>query len=138
MLQQYKKDQGRLVRMGAFWLCALLLLFAATSFHTFLLGWDSMRSGSVAPIIGVPLNGAFLICSLLFLAGIYFVFRWQQQPKAAELLIETEAELRRVSWPTLQEVVDSSIVVIVCVLIIMGFLAFSDWFFARLVGVILA
>lgn len=137
MLQQYKKDQGRLVRMAAFWLCVLLALFAATTLHGFLMQWDSLSSGAQAPIVGVKLNAAFAICTLLFLAGVYFLFRWQQAPKTADVLIETEAELRRVSWPTLQEVTDSSIVVVVTVLILMGFLAFADWFFARLVGVIL-
>jgi preprotein translocase SecE subunit len=50
-----------------------------------------------------------------------------ETPKRADLLIETEHELRKVSWPTLDEAVDGSIVVVVVVLFLMGFMAVADY-----------
>ena len=49
----------------------------------------------------------------------------------ADLLIETESELRKVTWPTVPEAVRSSIVVIACVLFLMAFLAGADWLLGR-------
>jgi preprotein translocase SecE subunit len=40
--------------------------------------------------------------------------------------------LRKVTWPTGQEVGNSSVVVILSVLFLMGFLAASDYFFGAL------
>ena len=58
--------------------------------------------------------------------------RWQARPKVADFLIETELELRKVTWPNWPEVFNSSMVVIATVLFLMGFLALSDWAFGNL------
>ena len=47
------------------------------------------------------------------------------------MLIETESELRKVTWPTMPEAVRSSVVVIACVLFLMAFLASADWVLGR-------
>ena len=52
----------------------------------------------------------------------------------ADLLIDTESELKKVTWPTGEEVANSSFVVIVSVLFIMGFLAVADFIIAKLAG----
>jgi preprotein translocase SecE subunit len=68
----------------------------------------------------------------LILAGsLALLYRWQQAPKQADLLIETESELRKVTWPTLSETMTSSIVVMLCVLFLMAFLAGSDVLLGR-------
>jgi preprotein translocase SecE subunit len=59
------------------------------------------------------------------------VRRYLQRPKTADLLIETEAEMKKVTWPTLQEVVNAAIVVVVCVVFIGAFLALADWLLGR-------
>ncbi len=69
--------------------------------------------------------------------GVVLLLRWQQRPKVADLLIDTEAELKKVTWPTGQEVMNSSMVVVVCVLLIGAFLALADLFLARIMKVII-
>ena len=135
MLARYKPEQGRMVRMAAYWTCAALVLFGATSLHTLLVsqfdGLASTIGGIRIPIIGADLTGALLISIALVATLMLVLFRWQNTPKAADLLIDTEAELKKVSWPTLNEVINSSVVVIVFVLILMGYLAGTDWLLGR-------
>lgn len=124
-----------MVRMAAFWSCTLLALFGCTSLHTTLVAnFESMEgaiAGIVIPIVSVQVSGAFLISTTLFAVIVYVIHRWQQTPKTAELLIETEAELKKVTWPSVDEVMNSSIVVIIFVITLMGFLAGADWVLGR-------
>ena len=52
----------------------------------------------------------------------------------ADLLIETESELRKTTWPTMDEVINSSIVVVVTVLVLGAFLALADSVLARVMA----
>ncbi len=133
LFRPYKPEQGRMARMFAFWAVALVLLFGCTSLHTTLVASFAWAGDSVGrvPILAIELNGAFFVAAALFLAGVFVLHWYTQKPKVADLLIDTEGELRKVTWPSGQEVIDSSMVVIVCVLVIMGFLAGADWFLNR-------
>jgi preprotein translocase SecE subunit len=139
----YKQDQGRMVRMAAYWSLAIFLFYGCHSLYYSLLGQfpeqlDKEIGGITIPVLGIPLNPALLISGLVLGAGLFLLFRWQNTPKNAELLIETEAELRKVTWPTVGEAVSSSIVVVVTVTLLMAFLAGSDWVLGRWATYLLA
>jgi len=140
-MKGYKEDQGRLARMAAFWTLTLLTLFGCNFlFEMLVVGSAAMRepiAGITIPIVSVDLSPAFLASGILFLVGLVFLLRYQQKPKVADLLIDTEAELKKVTWPTLDEVINSSIVVIIFVLFLGAFLAFADYLLARVVRVLL-
>ena len=129
--------------MAAFWTLAVLLFYGSTSLNDGLSGyWPALAKPIFAglpklPVLGVGLTPAFLVSLVSFAGGLFLLYRWLEQPKSAELLIETEHELRKITWPTMQEVVNSSLIVIFCVLFLMGFLAAADWFLARVTRVIL-
>lgn len=132
----YKKDQGRYARLAAFWILAVLLFYGSTSLHTTLSSiFDGKLAnaigGMVVPVFAIKLSPAFLISGAVFIVGVWLLYRWLESPKIADLLIETETELRKVTWPTTPEVVNSSIVVVVCVLFLMAYLAGADWLLAR-------
>jgi preprotein translocase SecE subunit len=133
----YKEDQGRHVRMAAFWSVVFFLGFGCRFLHDMMVQWPSLRAplgGVRIPVVGVNLSPAFLVSALIFCAGLglVLVHRWQQRPKVADLLIDTEAELKKVSWPKGQEVWNASMVVILSVVILGGFLALADIFLFRL------
>jgi preprotein translocase SecE subunit len=65
------------------------------------------------------------------LIGFVWITRWQNRPQVAGFLADTESELRKVTWPSWNEVVNASTVVVACVLILMGFLALVDMLLAR-------
>ena len=136
----YKEDQGRLARMFAFWAIAFMVLFGCTWLHGMLVQYDSLRNRLAdirIPVVAVDLNIAFLVSFVLFAGCILVLAWWVRRPKIADLLIETEAELRKVTWPKSQEVVNSSMVVIVFVIILLGFLAGTDAVLSRVFNYII-
>jgi preprotein translocase SecE subunit len=59
--------------------------------------------------------------------------------KSIEFLVETQGELQKVSWPTRYELVGSTIVVIISVVLIGFFILGVDWvvsFFMEYIGVL--
>lgn len=131
----YKKDQGRLARMAAYWSLALLILYGCRSFYLILPTLGNWSQGLAKPLIaaqpkipilGWNLNGALLISGLVLGLAWYLLYRWQQTPKVADLLIDTEVELTKVTWPTMSDAVNSSLVVVGVVLFLMAFLAGMD------------
>ena len=136
----YKKDPGRLARRVVFGVLALLIFYGFSAFYGYVLrkscgatlGTPLVASMKKIPILGIEFNGAFLIAAALFFVLIWALRRWESKPKVADLLIDTEAELRKVTWPTVPEAVNSSIIVIACVLFLMAFLAGADWLLGNL------
>jgi preprotein translocase SecE subunit len=133
----YKKDQGRLTRMAAYWSLAILAFYGCYSLReelsTRFIGADGKPAlghpilGMRIPILGLEVTPAFLIATVVFIAAMIGIYRWHQTPRVADLLIETETEMRKVTWPTFSEAVNSSLVVIVCVAFLMAFLAGADY-----------
>jgi preprotein translocase SecE subunit len=136
----YKKDQGRMARMAVFWSIAVLLYYGCTSLRQTLagdfitsLGQPLFQGFQKVPVLGTPLTGALLISVGVFAIAVVALYRFLERPKYADMLIETETEMRKVVWPTPKEVFESSLVVVVCVVFLMAFLAGTDWLLARLI-----
>ena len=54
--------------------------------------------------------------------------------KARDFVVEVWAELKKTSWPTWKELLDSTIVVMVTVLILGVFVALADIVFLRIIA----
>lgn len=135
LFASYKSEQGRHARMAAFWSVVFFLGFGCRFLHDLLIQWESLRRplGNITiPVVAVKLTPAFLASALLFCVGTLLVQRWQQTPKVADLLIDTETELKKVTWPKGEEVWNASIVVVISVVLLGLFLALSDLFLFRL------
>ena len=117
-MARYKEDQGRMVRMAVFWSIALLLFYGCNSLSETLAGqFQALGQPAIAalpklPVLGTSLSSSFLISAVVFLGATFLAYRWVESPKIADLLIETEHELRKVTWPTGKEVMNSSITVV--------------------------
>lgn len=140
----YKPEQGRITRTAAFWTLTLLLVYGCMSLNDTLaiqvsaLGKQfGADAKAVVPILSWKLTPALLIALAVFVAGLFLLLRYLNRPKVAELLIETENELRKVTWPTFNEALNSSFVVIACVALLMAFLAGADWWLGWAVGRVL-
>ena len=139
----YKQDQGRMARMATFWSLTVLIFYGCTSLRAELVGRFDVMARPLSdampkvPVLGMQLNPALLIVAVLFVAGVWTVRRWIETPKNADLLIDTEAELRKVTWPTPKEVANSSVVVIISVIFLMAFLAGADVVLARIASLVL-
>ena len=75
----------------------------------------------------------------MFVLAVWFSYRLVNNPTFAEFLINTEAELAKVTWTTRKRLIRDTGVVLVTVLILAGFLYFLDilWtFLLSLIGVL--
>lgn len=142
MLYAHKPEEGRHARQASFWLGEGMVFFACYALATELSSWTRLRTPVLSglpelPLLGIPLTGSFVIALLVFLAGSLIYLRMLARPKVADHLIEVEGEIRKVTWPSFEEATNSSIVVIVTVLVLMGFLAASDFVLGRIINPIL-
>lgn len=121
-LRFYKHGQGKVSRGVAALAVGLLGVFGCYRLYLWLGARDPFKEefeGLHGILPDIPLNPALLIsCGLLIalLVGIYVL---SNRPKVADFLLDTEAELKKVSWPSRKEIVGSSVVVMV-VVVIMG------------------
>ena len=136
MLYRYKPDEGRNARQATFWMGELAVFFGCHSLSASLNSFESLRGPwfetfTTVPILGVTLSGSFIIAAVVFFAGSLGLMAFLGSEKVAQRLIEVEAEMNKVTWPSFKEASNSSIVVVATVLIIMAFLALSDFALGR-------
>lgn len=128
----YKREQGRHTRQTVFVLMACLAWYGATTLYDFL-AWDWARAqlGFTIPVVEIPVTMAFLIAAAVFIGGVVLVRVLLNREKWAELLIDTENELKRVTWPSWPETLNGSIVVVVTVVMTLVVLAGADLVLSR-------
>jgi len=129
-----------MTRMAAFWSLAILLIYGCMSLHTQLgVSFGETATNSLVPglkkipLLGVIPNISFFVTAAVALGGLWLINRWLNRAKNADLLIDTEQELRKVTWPTMEETINGSILVMSCVLFLMAFLAGTDYVLAVVV-----
>lgn len=123
----YKRNQGRYTRLISAMVMLLLSCWGAVSMFKLLIANSApMWLAVVAPVLLI----------LLVVVAAYMIFNGQ---KAADFMIATEGEMKKVSWSTKEEVIGSTKVVIVTTFMMAGFLFMVDWVFRigfKLLGVI--
>lgn len=126
----YKPDQGRFSRGLSFWLLTGLSYFGCRTLY-FFLHWSWAKDNLLEepiPIINTPLNPALIIS-----VGLFLIIEWLivklvvNRPKVGDLLIETETEMKKVTWPSWNDAFNSSLVVLVAVIFFMILLGLSDF-----------
>jgi len=142
MLYRYKPDEGRNARQTAFWLGEGMIFFGCYSLSGSLIAFQSLRSPVIesmpeVPLMGLRFTGAFLVAMVVFFAASYLYLRYLGKDRIADHLIEVEGEMKKVTWPSFEEATNSSIVVIITVLILMGFLALADLVLGQIFRIVL-
>jgi preprotein translocase subunit SecE len=118
MFEIYKRGQGKWARYIAAGCVGVLIMYGCYSLHEYL------NTGSLSvPIVTIPgvdldMNVAFIISFGLFLALAATIYLLLNKPKLGDFLIETEVEMKRVSWPSRSELVGSSTIVVITVVIL--------------------
>ena len=107
----YKRSQGRVTRQVTFAVVALTFILLAWRLHTMFVA--SLGYGWMYSVTGA-----------VILMGAWVSFRMVNIPRFADFLIAVEAEMNKVSWPSKQELIRSSLVVIF-VIFAMGFVLFG-------------
>lgn len=123
----YKKKQGLWLRWGSF--ISAFLLFTYGSYRLFSSCFPSPDNPKydwlfttltdfTIPVVDIEVFINYqLIISVAVWAVVVLVsfFLSFSHKKLSEFLIDTESEMRKVSWPTTNEVVSSSVVVIITI-----------------------
>jgi len=117
-MQIYRKTQGRWTRLGTVGGVGILVVIGA--WYT----WSELPSELRLFRAIIPL--------ILMLACFYVLLRVVNSKRPADFMIATEGEMKKVSWSSKKEIIGSTKVVIVT-LLIMGLVLFLvDWFFMEL------
>ncbi|MHC4942970.1 MAG: preprotein translocase subunit SecE [Planctomycetota bacterium] len=127
-IYRFKQDQGRLTRGIAFFLYACLLYYGCWTLYYFL-HWPWAKDNLIEwkiPIINQPINLALVIACALMVFGLWVMVWFLNQPKFGSLLIETETEMKKVTWPSWNDSFNSSLVVLVAVIFFMIYLGVAD------------
>jgi preprotein translocase SecE subunit len=136
-MTKYKPDQGVYARTTAMWLLGALWSSGAYTMYYWLLsfrgeGGDGLMVSDLAdgnlPVLGTPLTPALIIAVSMGLAGLWVISRALSAPKAADMLIDSEIEMRKCTWPSWDETFNSSIVIVVVMLFFTLMLAGMDYF----------
>lgn len=123
----HKPGQGMRARWGATALMSSLWAWAGLASSEFLvtLGFvDAVPVPSELPIEGFL--WAHVVGFGVWLVLTFLTYLLCNGARGAEILIETEQELRKVNWPTMDRVMNSSVVVVICVIIFAGLLFGAD------------
>jgi preprotein translocase subunit SecE len=102
----YKPTQGRIVRQLTALAIGLIVALGCWSLYTTLS--DTTPNNAIA--VGVP--------AVLLLLGLWISYRLINWPRFADFLIAVEAEMKKVTWPSREEVKRASVVVIVTIAIL--------------------
>ena len=131
-----KPGQGKWTRPAALIALAALASFGVTAFYRLPPSTSIWWSGVLAEwdLAGKPLTIRPILfpAAGIFLTVMFVLHLLLNQEKWAEFLIETEGELKKVSWPARKEYLGSATVVVLVVAIISVFLYLVDHGMSRL------
>ncbi|HLF95421.1 MAG TPA: preprotein translocase subunit SecE [Planctomycetota bacterium] len=130
-MEPQKAGQGTLTRLVAWMVLILAVALGCVELYAWIQSPadESLVPGEWfrrLPVLAVPLSLKFLLCLMLFV-GLLMVVRWaMRRPSMSTTLVETELEMKKVSWPTKQESFNAMWVVVFVTVVLTGTLAAFD------------
>ncbi len=117
-MQVYRKNQGRWTRLGTVAGVGILVVIGARYM------WNELP---------VSLGPFRAIIPLAVLLGCFYgLLRVVNSKRPADFMISTEGEMKKVAWSSKKEIIGSTKVVIVTLLMMSLVLFLVDWFFMGL------
>lgn len=138
----YRKDQGRYARMLAFWGVSLLAMYGCfysgglVSVLDRWLGDANQIYVDPFPLIG-QLKTSSLIALGVLVAAMVVTRLVFARPKLVGTLVETENEMRKVTWPTWGEAWQGTVAVAVMVIVLFLFLTGADLLLIKLMSTLM-
>ena len=124
-LEFYKKGQGYYTRLGTAIGTGFLAVYGCWSLHQklkILEAYDGIDKNVARWLeVGIP--------ALLLVVLAWLIFKAINKARFADFMIETEGEMKKVSWSSRKEVIASTKVVITTVIVLAVLLAVVDQFF---------
>jgi preprotein translocase SecE subunit len=132
-IEVYRPGQGVQARIGAGAALVMLAIFASVRFHQLLPTGRSLAVlGLQVPMSAVWAGGLFVLeiaVIAYFLAGPPFggTFLRKKSRSLVDLLVDTQAELEKVVWPSRQDLANSTVIVLIAIVLLGVFIVFVDW-----------
>lgn len=129
----YKRNQGRITRQATFAVIALALAIGAWRMSVYLGAVSLPTSGGVwgsdfgAFLRNYQITWRYGIPMVVLAAGLWVAFRVVNVPQFADFLIAVEAEMNKVSWPSRDMLVRSSLVVMLTIFLLAAVLFLYDF-----------
>ena len=138
-LRFYKHGQGKLSRGLAGMGMGMFGFFASYRLYLWLGAYDFFKGDlPLLPsnLLGaeMPVNYALVVGLGLLIGTAVGTYLISNHPKVADFLLETEAEMKKVSWPSVNEIWGSSVVVLIVTIIFGVYLLGVDYSLGSLRG----
>lgn len=146
----YKRSQGKVARQATFGAIGVTVALATYQLSVFLtasvlgtiervlsiwpLSYISEAGKDSVLSVAEVLSLEYSLPLLIFVVGIWIGFRVVNIPRFADFLISVEAEMNKVSWPSKDELIRSSIVVIFVIVAMSALLYGYDAFWTLIFG----
>jgi preprotein translocase subunit SecE len=114
----YKRSQGRITRQVTFAAMAIIFAVGFYRMHQMLAMVNIGETSWAVTATLYKYEVAYWLPGVLLLLCLWVSYRLVNMPSFADFLIAVEAELNKVSWPTRTELIRSSIVVLVSLLVL--------------------
>jgi len=130
-MEAYKSGQGSFIRLSVNVALVLVVFLGAMELYSWTQDTDDKSLIPIQvfqdlPLLGVPFSWKFLLCTGLGLGLWWLIHRAISKPARVDTLIETELELKKVSWPTGAEARNATWIVVLVTIILTASLAFFD------------
>ena len=136
-LEIIKKGQGGRARGLAYLLSGGIVLYGAIALYATINRPGENVFISKLPVIG-DLSLYKIIAVVVFGVGLLLSHLFLNRASLVDLMIDTEQEMKKVSWPSRAEVQSSSIVVVVVTfilaMVLFGFDNLLQWLFRLVLG----
>ena len=135
-LEFYKPDGAKVARSLTAASMGVLLLYGAMSAHDFLaMGWWMEPLPGIGEVLSedFPISPRTILATVMVLVSAFATYYLCNHERYVDFLIDTEAELAKVTWPTKPEV-QSSTAIVILVTVLLGiyiFLVDSALIFVR-------
>jgi preprotein translocase SecE subunit len=128
-LELYKPEEATRTRGLISVLLASLMAYGLFNLHEYLSGWSFWKEDLAGGALGAefPLSPRIIVVSVLGLATAVAIYLLCNHARVVDFLIDTEKEMQNVSWAPRHEVISSSIVVVITVIIMAAYLGLVDY-----------
>ncbi|HLG19927.1 MAG TPA: preprotein translocase subunit SecE [Bdellovibrionota bacterium] len=113
-------------------IATLLLSWVLNNVLVILVGYLRLPNPPVMGIAQLPVTAVISVVAVSLFAYVYV-----RQPKVDTFTIEVMQELHKVSWPPRKDATLSTVVVVICVMLMAVILGVFDWMCNRLIGFLL-
>lgn len=124
--QPYKKTAGTPTRIGMFVFGCLWSLFGAVGFYSFVMQGYMREISEQGLGLGPKLTVGVLCGAVVFVAGSILTWWLCNYPRFIDFIIDTEGEMKKVSWPSRDDLIRSTLIVLIFIAVFAGFMFGAD------------